>query len=111
VASSHGDGAEAGLGQLGQHDDAGYGGGEGEHGGGGEGRDVALAEQLVPGPGSDGDDHLGHDDGDVEHPRAQALPPALALRQLRRHGERDAAKDLHHYQYPGNQQNEHAETN
>jgi hypothetical protein len=96
VASSHGDGPEVRLGHLGQQDYAGDGGSEGEQGGDAEGRDVALAEQQVPRPGSHGDDHLGHHDGDVEHPDAQPLAPALALRQLRRHGERDATQDLLH---------------
>ena len=131
MTSSHGDGPETGLGQLGQHEDACDSGGEGEHGGYPERGDVALPEELVPWTGADGDDHLRHHDGDVEDPRAQpcttctdtssaqgpdqpwkflgarqqrssaskrlTLPATFARRQLRRHGERNAAQDLHAY--------------
>jgi hypothetical protein len=61
----------------------------------------------LPNSKSHGDDHLGHHDGDVEHPDAQPLAPALALRQLRRHGERDATQDLLHI-YPGINRVNHA---
>lgn len=71
MASSHGDGPEAGLGLLWQHDDPCNGSSEGEDSGDPERRDVALAEQLVPRPRADSDDHLRHHDGDVEDTRAQ----------------------------------------